>query len=370
MIRISRPPEPVELQRARHRRLAQAFLSIEDGIPVKFLDYDVARKPLHDGQGKKCAYCERQQGDVGQPVEHFRPKGGVESGDPLCYYWLAWTWENLLFACTSCNSPRLKGNKFPLEPGTSRLPRPTLTEILSGRGPAFQVDTERPLLVDPSRDDPLDHIAWRPENPGDAPDDLRWRPVHKTPRGEATIKILFRQSGLEDHVESHIRLHVNPRVRNVRCAMAANDHGRVLDQWNELLRVLFSKLQPYHAASYDALDYWIPALDRQAWGLALPRPGKPFEPHPSCELVDPPKLAQMPDRVRLEVRADRNNTDQLVLMLCSEAPWREDELADVLGRAPGSIAAERRKLVTAGQIRSTQMGYVAVPTLGSEGDIK
>lgn len=361
MIRISRPPEPVVLQRVRYRRLAHAFLSIDDGTPVKFVDYDAARKPLHDVQGKKCAYCERQQGDVGQPVEHFRPKGGVELGDNLAYYWLAWTWENLLFACTSCNSPRLKGNKFPLEPGTRRLPRPTLSEVLSGHGPAFQVNTERPLLVDPSRDDPLDHIAWRPENPGDAPDDLRWRPFHKTPRGEETIKILFRRSGLEDHVESHIRLHVNPGIKKLRCGMAANNEPLVAEQWNELLRILFSKLQPYHAASYDALDFWIPVPDRQAWRLALPRPGQPFEPIRSSEIADPPKLALMPDRIRLEVRANRYNTDKLVLMLCSVAPWKEDELAEALERAPATIAAERRKLIAAGRIKDTLLGYVALP---------
>ncbi len=48
----------------------------------------------------KCAYCECR--DRRLQVEHYRPKS--------VYYWLAYSWDNLLLACSACNS--FKGNSF------------------------------------------------------------------------------------------------------------------------------------------------------------------------------------------------------------------------------------------------------------------
>lgn len=51
----------------------------------------------------KCAFCEQR---VEQShVEHYRPKKGGNS-----YYWLAFSWDNLLLACPKCNSN--KGTHF------------------------------------------------------------------------------------------------------------------------------------------------------------------------------------------------------------------------------------------------------------------
>lgn len=41
----------------------------------------------------KCAFCERKVEQF--QVEHFRPKS--------IYYWLAYSWDNLLLACPTCN---------------------------------------------------------------------------------------------------------------------------------------------------------------------------------------------------------------------------------------------------------------------------
>jgi len=143
--------------------------------------------------------------------------------------------------------------------------------------------------------------------------------------------------------------------------MAANDRERVSDVWHQLRRSLFSKYQPYHAASHDALDFLVPTAIRDSWGLTLPRPGRRAKPHVSLELADPPKLAQMPERVRLQVRADKMNTDELVLLLCSHGPWTEPELVQVLDRAPGTIATARRALVVANRLKSTPSGFVTIP---------
>lgn len=48
----------------------------------------------------KCAFCEQKVERF--DVEHFRPKS--------VYYWLAYSWDNLLLACPTCNG--FKNNHF------------------------------------------------------------------------------------------------------------------------------------------------------------------------------------------------------------------------------------------------------------------
>lgn len=115
----------------------------------------------------KCAYCETYYG-ASSPVdiEHFRPKGAV-SEDPSHpgYWWLAMKWENLLPSCIECNRRRWqhivgekgqlslvqsgKKDSFPLEEG-SRHVRKELESLT----------TESPLLLDPTVDDPREHIGF------------------------------------------------------------------------------------------------------------------------------------------------------------------------------------------------------------------
>ncbi len=51
---------------------------------------------------RKCAYCEKTLKDVDRHVEHYRPK--------VPYFWLAFSWDNLLIACKKCNE--IKSNQF------------------------------------------------------------------------------------------------------------------------------------------------------------------------------------------------------------------------------------------------------------------
>lgn len=142
-------------------------------------------------QHKKCAFCESKplatsSGDV----EHFRPKAAARSavGGKLerpGYYWLAYEWENLLFACERCNR-RAKGNDFPL------ASPPTLP-----RSHHQGIQAEQPVFIDPSKEDPSDHIGFR-----------RHMPIRKTDRGEATIKGL----GLQRRDLSHAREEILRRL--------------------------------------------------------------------------------------------------------------------------------------------------------------
>ncbi len=109
------------------------------------------RKAQHD----KCAFCEAKILHVAHgDVDHVRPKAGYRQlrRGPLKrpgYYWLAYAWENLLFVCEICNR-REKRSWFPLERGSKRA-----------RSPAHRLADERPLLVDPSREDPAEHLTFR-----------------------------------------------------------------------------------------------------------------------------------------------------------------------------------------------------------------
>ena len=87
----------------------------------------------------KCAYCEATTDIVAHgDVEHYRPKS--------IYWWLAYTYDNYLYACQICNQ-LYKGDNFPLLTGSSRLPAPLVTALLS--------DTELQQLVGLLSPDPL-----------------------------------------------------------------------------------------------------------------------------------------------------------------------------------------------------------------------
>ena len=86
----------------------------------------------------KCAYCETsvEQFDV----EHFRPKRGG-------YYWLAYSWDNLLLSCPICNVA--KGNSFP----TSETPvvydkNRDVMSLFHHLSSVYDL-LEKPLLVNP-----------------------------------------------------------------------------------------------------------------------------------------------------------------------------------------------------------------------------
>ncbi|SMQ61013.1 TIGR02646 family protein [Bacillus sp. OV166] len=138
----------------------------------KFKNYnlDDVKQKLNDMFHKKCAYCESTYEHVHpMDVEHFRPKGSVQQyrGDSRRlsgYYWLAWDWDNLFPSCIHCNRVsyqdtfnngkvlRGKGNLFPLEEDSKRATRHT-----------YLINDEFPLLLNPCKDNPEDHIEFTDE---------------------------------------------------------------------------------------------------------------------------------------------------------------------------------------------------------------
>jgi len=131
---------------------------------------DVKRQLIADQHGK-CAYCETRFGHSSPgDVEHYRPKAGYRqaAASPVIgpgYYWLAYEWANLLFACEDCNRIR-KRQLFPLrnDPvGRARTHHDDLAR-------------EAPLLLNPAETDPALHIHFQEEVA-----------LSSTPEGHASI---------------------------------------------------------------------------------------------------------------------------------------------------------------------------------------
>lgn len=75
---------------------------------------------------ERCMYCEDS---AGVDIDHFRPLSAFPA--------LAYTWDNYLLACSFCNS-NMKRAEFPV------------------------TEAGDPLLLDPSKDDPAEHLVLSP----------------------------------------------------------------------------------------------------------------------------------------------------------------------------------------------------------------
>jgi len=67
---------------------------------------------------EKCAFCESDLTNEYGEIEHYRPKNRSEKESKDCdkgksYYWLAFSWDNLLPACKRCNGK--KSNCFDID---------------------------------------------------------------------------------------------------------------------------------------------------------------------------------------------------------------------------------------------------------------
>ncbi len=105
----------------------------------------------------KCAFCEYTLLNSPKHIDHYRPKNKDDRRENCCadmsYFWLAFSWDNLLLACNSCNSS--KGSCFDIE-GTradyeEKYKNYSLDEL---QNIIKELDTtEKPLLVNPEQED-------------------------------------------------------------------------------------------------------------------------------------------------------------------------------------------------------------------------
>jgi len=183
------------------------------------------------------------------------------SADKSGYWWLAWTWENLMFSCAPCNRSHKRG-LFPLRAGSIPLAEHQM--------PPGQ---EIPLLIDPFMEDPIDHIQFRPISVKGRD---RWLPFPRSGsiKGATTIKIAgLDKPRLIDHYDEHVEHQVLPRIEKIRSALSNGGSHLIKKVWIEETKQLLHIRLVFAALSYDALDHLVPETIRLQHDLVLKRPG-------------------------------------------------------------------------------------------------
>lgn len=93
------------------------------------------RESLKQDFNYKCAFCEQRVERF--DVEHYRPKS--------IYYWLAYSWDNLLYCCPVCNQN--KSNSFPTKNKIVEFDFKNISKIHNIRDKYDEI--EEPLLINP-----------------------------------------------------------------------------------------------------------------------------------------------------------------------------------------------------------------------------
>ena len=266
MIRVRRGREPArlvlirrtELPRVRGLAAAGSLSSAQIGDR-----YTEVKQPLWRRQRHKCCYCEHICQLNFHDLEHYRPKASARRGAGFPthgYWWLSWTWENLLFACPGCNRSG-KNDAFPLAAGSTAL----VPEEAPPR-------LETPLLLDPAAEDPMPHIQFRPVTKNGK---RHWVPLARngSVRGAATIRVLqLDRPDLLDLYESYANEHVLPAINLVRTVIAGGVLAAVQLEWAKQVLPLLHPVRPYVALAYDIVGFELDLRLRRRWRLRLPRP--------------------------------------------------------------------------------------------------
>lgn len=262
MIRLHRGPPPRGLAGIRAEELRRIRDARRRGAPYELGDRyntEEVRQALYEAQAWKCCYCEIPIQRRAYPIEHFRPKGKAKHGpgfpDHEGYWWLTWTWENLMLACPACNSTKL--DHFPLDPRGGVLPR--------GRKPP---GPERAMLIDPTSEDPTASIEFVHRGG-------HWMPFPRNGclRGEHTIYCLRLSSPMWlDQYDNYVRETIEPAAARIRLRMVKAGRTRLTFEWDEAIRLLLGPRSLFKALSYDVLNQKFPPSVCARFGLILPRP--------------------------------------------------------------------------------------------------
>lgn len=227
-------------------------------------------EPLWRAQRSQCCCCEQKILLSHNDLEHYRPAISADrspgSAETHGYWWLAFTWKNLLFACAVCNRSR-KNDRFPLDLG-SRALRPR-------EAPPGQ---ETPLLLDPAFDNAVEHIefvfstiAGPLSVAGGHPRKQWWpRARHGSKRGDWTIRVCgLAKSDLAELYDVHVNREVRPRADALERALLEGTD--VTGPFENALALLHPAM-PFVGLSYDALCSLVPPAKLAARKLAWPEP--------------------------------------------------------------------------------------------------
>jgi len=186
MIRIKKPQKVPQILKDKGAKENLAMRDAYENEDKRNFDFNskiygdkTVKEALILAQHDKCFLCESKitHIDYGD-VEYFRPKKAFRQSDEESltypgYYWLAYDWKNLFLACTLCNQ-RHKKNLFPLANPKTR----------KGVSHHSDLNKEKPLFINPSRENPEKYISFRIDNlVGVVP-----FAIEDNPKGKATIK--------------------------------------------------------------------------------------------------------------------------------------------------------------------------------------
>ncbi|MFO0652653.1 MAG: hypothetical protein U0326_40935 [Polyangiales bacterium] len=303
-------------------------------------------------QGPFCAYCEGQIRETGNPIEHFRPKAAVYDDKQRViasgYWWLTWSWENLLRACGTCNDQGHKGNQFPLFDEGARL-APMQTPP----------GDERPLLIDPTREDPMRFIEFRIQG-RDIDGDEQWKPFPRRglTRDEArrairTIEVFGLDRGdILGFYTSRVK-GLAGRVESVTAAIARGDALEAAEAWRKLLAIAFGPYEQYKALAYDYIRHAVDDDTRSTWHLTLDTPGAPLGDHASR---DPERPVGFDDVSWLEIAAlgrsspDNASIRALLVRVVALGPCTTAQLSEWFHRSENTVKDHLEALATEGKI--------------------
>lgn len=268
MIKLRRLPEPDCLKDIRAARLAGIRTLSRDPKSDEIDGYRIVSGDLWRGQHYKCCYCESKVGHSFNDVEHYRPKGRADRRPNVIathgYWWLAFSWDNLLYACAACNRSG-KNDQFPL----------TSTNVLVAE--QQPPGDEEPLLIDPCGDkNPVEHIEHVFVSLNGNPAARHWhvRPRAGSMLGLWTIAVckLDRHELLELR-DDYVIHAVLPQTNALLRAIGENERAGTVREFERAL-VMLQPSNAHVGLAYDAFRHFVPSdiLERQ--GLGWPQPSE------------------------------------------------------------------------------------------------
>lgn len=268
MIRVKRCPEPANLVAIRTSKLT-ALRALGRAPTSNDIDgYRIVAEDLWKSQYHKCCYCEVRIPKGYNDVEHYRPKAAADRS-PGCkdthgYWWLAFSWENLLFACPDCNRSN-KNSRFPLNSGC----QPLMPE-----DPA--PGNESPLLIDPSSAiNPVEHIEFIYHSIGSAGAPKNWwaRPRNGSLLGNETIEVCgLNRIDLREIREDHYSTIVLPHSHAIDRSIRSLNLREIQVEFDRALQLLTPR-NVHVGLTYDALRHAVPETRLLATlGVGWPAP--------------------------------------------------------------------------------------------------
>ncbi len=223
---------------------------------------DATIEKLKDIYKNKCAICERDRGFELQ-VDHYRPKKSrnhkhkTEYNQPG-YYWLCYTWSNLIPLCSKCNGN--KSSKFPLKDWDENF---RIKSHLNINGynpfepycPKWLKQEEKPLLINPEVDvEPHNNFSFKSNG----------EIIGNSPEGKETIKVF--KLNRKDLIRERQKIRED-YVKRIKSALndyeGHKDKGFLKGELTGVFKELEGKCHPdegfsfYHLFLYKYFDHFI-----------------------------------------------------------------------------------------------------------------